>query len=128
MIGEGYAVPLADGVTLTGATYDIDDPEPAVQTAGHIENLQRLAQMLPALASDLATQDAAVARWARRVSLRDERSLADDRRARRRSRRHPRRASVCAAHGRSICRARTACTAHLHTARAVSSGPRSAPN
>jgi tRNA 5-methylaminomethyl-2-thiouridine biosynthesis bifunctional protein len=59
VIGEGYAVPLPNGITLTGATYDVDDPERAVQTAGHIENLQRLAHMLPALASTLASQDAA---------------------------------------------------------------------
>ena len=59
VIGEGYAVPLADGVTLTGATYDIDDPEPAVQAAGHIENLQRLAQMLPTLAGAFDQQHAA---------------------------------------------------------------------
>jgi tRNA 5-methylaminomethyl-2-thiouridine biosynthesis bifunctional protein len=59
VIGDGYAVPLPDGVTLTGATYDIDDPERAVQTAGHVENLQRLAQMLPTLAGTLDAQDAA---------------------------------------------------------------------
>jgi tRNA 5-methylaminomethyl-2-thiouridine biosynthesis bifunctional protein len=58
VIGDGYAVPLPDGVTLTGATFDIDDPERAVQTAGHIENLQRLAKMLPTLASALDAQHA----------------------------------------------------------------------
>jgi tRNA 5-methylaminomethyl-2-thiouridine biosynthesis bifunctional protein len=59
VIGDGYAVPLADGVTLTGATYDIDDPQPAVQAAGNLENLQRLAQMLPTFASSLEAQRAA---------------------------------------------------------------------
>jgi tRNA 5-methylaminomethyl-2-thiouridine biosynthesis bifunctional protein len=58
VIGDGYAVPLPDGVTLTGATFDIDDPERAVQIAGHIENLQRLAKMLPTLASALDAQHA----------------------------------------------------------------------
>jgi tRNA 5-methylaminomethyl-2-thiouridine biosynthesis bifunctional protein len=58
VIGDGYAVPLPDGVTLTGATFDIDDPERGVQTAGHIENLQRLAQMLPTFASNVDTQRA----------------------------------------------------------------------
>jgi tRNA 5-methylaminomethyl-2-thiouridine biosynthesis bifunctional protein len=58
VIGDGYAVPLPDGVTLTGATFDIDDPERAVQTAGHIENLQRLAQMLPTLANTVDAQHA----------------------------------------------------------------------
>jgi tRNA 5-methylaminomethyl-2-thiouridine biosynthesis bifunctional protein len=59
MIGDGYAVPLADGVTLTGATYDVDDPERSVLTAGHQENLQRLALMLPTLTSTLDAQDPA---------------------------------------------------------------------
>ncbi|SDF88264.1 bifunctional tRNA (5-methylaminomethyl-2-thiouridine)(34)-methyltransferase MnmD/FAD-dependent 5-carboxymethylaminomethyl-2-thiouridine(34) oxidoreductase MnmC [Paraburkholderia phenazinium] len=59
VIGDGYAVPLADGMTLTGATYDIDDPERTVQPAGNRENLQRLAQMLPTLGSVLEAQDPA---------------------------------------------------------------------
>ncbi|RDK01918.1 bifunctional tRNA (5-methylaminomethyl-2-thiouridine)(34)-methyltransferase MnmD/FAD-dependent 5-carboxymethylaminomethyl-2-thiouridine(34) oxidoreductase MnmC [Paraburkholderia lacunae] len=48
VIGEGYAVPLSDGLTLTGATYDLDDPDPSLRAAGHLENLERVAQMLPA--------------------------------------------------------------------------------
>ncbi|WP_341313829.1 bifunctional tRNA (5-methylaminomethyl-2-thiouridine)(34)-methyltransferase MnmD/FAD-dependent 5-carboxymethylaminomethyl-2-thiouridine(34) oxidoreductase MnmC [Paraburkholderia sp. IMGN_8] len=48
VIGEGYAVPLADGVTLTGATYDLDDPDTSLRADGHLENLERVAQMLPA--------------------------------------------------------------------------------
>ncbi|HZZ02812.1 bifunctional tRNA (5-methylaminomethyl-2-thiouridine)(34)-methyltransferase MnmD/FAD-dependent 5-carboxymethylaminomethyl-2-thiouridine(34) oxidoreductase MnmC [Paraburkholderia sp.] len=48
VIGEGYAVPLADGVTLTGATYELDDPDTALRPDGHLENLERVAQMLPA--------------------------------------------------------------------------------
>ncbi|HEY1995595.1 bifunctional tRNA (5-methylaminomethyl-2-thiouridine)(34)-methyltransferase MnmD/FAD-dependent 5-carboxymethylaminomethyl-2-thiouridine(34) oxidoreductase MnmC [Paraburkholderia sp.] len=59
VVGEGYAVPLADGVTLTGATYDIDDPECSVQTAGQIENLERIARMLPAFTRTIDTQHAA---------------------------------------------------------------------
>jgi tRNA 5-methylaminomethyl-2-thiouridine biosynthesis bifunctional protein len=54
VIGEGYAVPLADGVTLTGATYELDDPDTALRAAGHLENLERVAQMLPAFAGALA--------------------------------------------------------------------------
>ncbi|MFM0307334.1 bifunctional tRNA (5-methylaminomethyl-2-thiouridine)(34)-methyltransferase MnmD/FAD-dependent 5-carboxymethylaminomethyl-2-thiouridine(34) oxidoreductase MnmC [Paraburkholderia sp. RL17-383-BIF-A] len=50
VIGEGYAVPLADGMTLTGATYELDDPDTTLRAAGHLENLQRVAQMLPAFA------------------------------------------------------------------------------
>lgn len=59
VMGEGYAVPLPDGVTLTGATFDIDDPEREVQAAGHVENLQRLAQMLPTHTHALDAQHAA---------------------------------------------------------------------
>jgi tRNA 5-methylaminomethyl-2-thiouridine biosynthesis bifunctional protein len=51
VIGEGYAVPLPDGITLTGATYDIDDPESSLQPAGQIENLERITRMLPTLAN-----------------------------------------------------------------------------
>jgi tRNA 5-methylaminomethyl-2-thiouridine biosynthesis bifunctional protein len=49
VIGEGYAVPLADGTTLAGATYDIDDPHAALRIEAHIENIERVAQMLPSL-------------------------------------------------------------------------------
>ncbi|GAB2869311.1 bifunctional tRNA (5-methylaminomethyl-2-thiouridine)(34)-methyltransferase MnmD/FAD-dependent 5-carboxymethylaminomethyl-2-thiouridine(34) oxidoreductase MnmC [Paraburkholderia jirisanensis] len=58
VIGEGYAVPLADGITLTGATYDIDDPDPALRAEGHIENVERVANMLPSFAAALKTQQA----------------------------------------------------------------------
>lgn len=47
VIGEGYALPLLDGVTLTGATYDIDDPDTRLRDGAHIENIERVAQMLP---------------------------------------------------------------------------------
>lgn len=47
VIGEGYAVPLPDGVTLTGATYDIDDPDTRIRDDAHTENIERVAQMLP---------------------------------------------------------------------------------
>ncbi|HEX7908575.1 MAG TPA: bifunctional tRNA (5-methylaminomethyl-2-thiouridine)(34)-methyltransferase MnmD/FAD-dependent 5-carboxymethylaminomethyl-2-thiouridine(34) oxidoreductase MnmC [Paraburkholderia sp.] len=50
VMGEGYAVPLADGTTLTGATYELDDPDTSLRAAGHLENLERVAQMLPAFA------------------------------------------------------------------------------
>jgi tRNA 5-methylaminomethyl-2-thiouridine biosynthesis bifunctional protein len=50
VMGEGYAVPLANGVTLTGATYELDDPDTSLRPAGHLENLERVAQMLPAFA------------------------------------------------------------------------------
>ncbi|HVE05730.1 MAG TPA: bifunctional tRNA (5-methylaminomethyl-2-thiouridine)(34)-methyltransferase MnmD/FAD-dependent 5-carboxymethylaminomethyl-2-thiouridine(34) oxidoreductase MnmC [Paraburkholderia sp.] len=55
VIGEGYAVPLADGITLTGATYDVDDADPAQRADGHVENLERVANMLPSFGSALVT-------------------------------------------------------------------------
>jgi tRNA 5-methylaminomethyl-2-thiouridine biosynthesis bifunctional protein len=53
VIGEGYAVTLANGVTLTGATYELDDPDTSLRADGHRENIERVAQMLPAFASAL---------------------------------------------------------------------------
>ena len=49
IVGDGYAVPLGAHRTLTGATYDIDDINQQIQPAGHTENLERVAMMLPAL-------------------------------------------------------------------------------
>ncbi|MFM0227456.1 bifunctional tRNA (5-methylaminomethyl-2-thiouridine)(34)-methyltransferase MnmD/FAD-dependent 5-carboxymethylaminomethyl-2-thiouridine(34) oxidoreductase MnmC [Paraburkholderia dipogonis] len=59
VIGEGYAVPLTDGVTLTGATYELDDPDTSLRAAGHLENLERVAQMLPAFADVVARAQSA---------------------------------------------------------------------
>ena len=68
VIGEGYAVPLPDDVTLTGATYELDDADERLRAAGHIENLERVAQMLPELAT---ARDAAQAHDVRgRVAFR----------------------------------------------------------
>jgi tRNA 5-methylaminomethyl-2-thiouridine biosynthesis bifunctional protein len=59
VIGDGYAVPLESGVTLTGATYEVDDDDSTLRPAGHVENLERVARMLPGLeaaqAADRAT-------------------------------------------------------------------------
>ncbi|MGF6780515.1 bifunctional tRNA (5-methylaminomethyl-2-thiouridine)(34)-methyltransferase MnmD/FAD-dependent 5-carboxymethylaminomethyl-2-thiouridine(34) oxidoreductase MnmC [Paraburkholderia sp. GAS334] len=49
VIGEGYVVPFANDLTLTGATYNIDDLDPSLRADDHVENLARIAQMLPAL-------------------------------------------------------------------------------
>ncbi|WP_434107879.1 bifunctional tRNA (5-methylaminomethyl-2-thiouridine)(34)-methyltransferase MnmD/FAD-dependent 5-carboxymethylaminomethyl-2-thiouridine(34) oxidoreductase MnmC [Paraburkholderia caffeinilytica] len=68
VIGEGYAVPLADGVTLTGATYELDDPDTALRPDGHLENLERVAQMLPAF--DGIVDPARTAALAGRVAFR----------------------------------------------------------
>ncbi|WP_233832963.1 bifunctional tRNA (5-methylaminomethyl-2-thiouridine)(34)-methyltransferase MnmD/FAD-dependent 5-carboxymethylaminomethyl-2-thiouridine(34) oxidoreductase MnmC [Paraburkholderia sp. ZP32-5] len=55
VIGEGYAVPLANGVTLTGATYELDDPDTSLRADGHLENIERVAQMLPAFCRAIDT-------------------------------------------------------------------------
>ncbi|MDR3100688.1 MAG: bifunctional tRNA (5-methylaminomethyl-2-thiouridine)(34)-methyltransferase MnmD/FAD-dependent 5-carboxymethylaminomethyl-2-thiouridine(34) oxidoreductase MnmC [Paraburkholderia sp.] len=68
VIGDGYAVPLPGGVTLTGATYEVDDTDTALRDAGHVENLERVAHMLPGLQA-VATNAAAGA-WRGRVALR----------------------------------------------------------
>jgi tRNA 5-methylaminomethyl-2-thiouridine biosynthesis bifunctional protein len=68
VIGEGYAVPLADGVTLTGATYELDDPDTSLRPDGHLENLERVAQMLPAF--DGIVDPARAAALAGRVAFR----------------------------------------------------------
>ena len=62
LTGSGYVLPAADGVVVTGSTYDRgnDDPEPQMQ--GHEDNLRRLAQLLPhaRVAVDPAKLDGAV--------------------------------------------------------------------
>ena len=68
VIGEGYAVPLANGVTLTGATYELDDPDTSLRTEGHRENLERVAQMLPTLSN--VVDPAHLAALAGRVAFR----------------------------------------------------------
>jgi tRNA 5-methylaminomethyl-2-thiouridine biosynthesis bifunctional protein len=64
IVGDGYAVPLGQHKTLTGATYDIDDTNPHIEQSGHAENLERVARMLPALhgfGPDAATLEGRVA-------------------------------------------------------------------
>ncbi|WP_176058950.1 bifunctional tRNA (5-methylaminomethyl-2-thiouridine)(34)-methyltransferase MnmD/FAD-dependent 5-carboxymethylaminomethyl-2-thiouridine(34) oxidoreductase MnmC [Paraburkholderia sp. BCC1876] len=79
VIGEGYAVPLVDGVTLTGATYELDDPDTSLRADGHLENLERVAQMLPAfsgVASATATAQASQAAQAGRAGQMPSAALA----------------------------------------------------
>ena len=57
LIGDGYAVPLADGL-LAGATYELDDADSTPRVRGNAENLGRLAQLVPAWADDLNALDA----------------------------------------------------------------------
>lgn len=52
-IGDGYAVPLDDGTLLIGATFEPDDVDPAMRTAGHLENVERVRHLLPGLIGEL---------------------------------------------------------------------------
>jgi tRNA 5-methylaminomethyl-2-thiouridine biosynthesis bifunctional protein len=85
VIGEGYAVPLGAQSTLIGATYDIDDPDSGIRDAGHVENIERLAGMLPGLT--LTSKDVRQGRVAFRCVTSDRMpmigQLADEHAARR---------------------------------------------
>ncbi|NHL64849.1 bifunctional tRNA (5-methylaminomethyl-2-thiouridine)(34)-methyltransferase MnmD/FAD-dependent 5-carboxymethylaminomethyl-2-thiouridine(34) oxidoreductase MnmC [Burkholderia ambifaria] len=56
-IGDGYAVPLDDGTLLIGATFEPDDVDRTMRTAGHIENLERVRHLLPGLIGELPDVD-----------------------------------------------------------------------
>jgi tRNA 5-methylaminomethyl-2-thiouridine biosynthesis bifunctional protein len=43
----GVVLPAVEGVCVVGATYDLDDPDPAPRAEGHAANLERAAQILP---------------------------------------------------------------------------------
>jgi tRNA 5-methylaminomethyl-2-thiouridine biosynthesis bifunctional protein len=43
---EAYVTPPSHGVASAGATYDLDDPEPALSPASHAQNLERLRGLL----------------------------------------------------------------------------------
>lgn len=62
--GAGYAIALADGDLLCGATVDADDPEPAQRAADHARNLASLAALIG------RSVDADPARLAGRVAWR----------------------------------------------------------
>ena len=62
LTGNGYVLPAADGLVVTGSTYDRDNDDPAPQVQSHETNLLRLAQLLPGapVAADAAKLDGAV--------------------------------------------------------------------
>ena len=47
LCGDGYVTPALDGSYCVGATFDEDDPDPAVRGEAHSSNLARLRRMLP---------------------------------------------------------------------------------
>ena len=62
LTGSGYVLPAADGVVVTGSTYDRGNDDPELQAQGHEANLRRLALLLPdaRIAADAARVDGAV--------------------------------------------------------------------
>ena len=62
LTGAGYVLPAADGIVVTGSTYDRDNDDPEPQLQGHEANLLRLAQLLPhaRITLDAAKLDGAV--------------------------------------------------------------------
>ena len=51
----GYVSPAIDGLRCAGATFAVDDPEPALRARDHAENLERLRAMLPGFGAGLDT-------------------------------------------------------------------------
>jgi len=62
LTGSGYVLPAAEGMVVTGSTYDRDDDDPEPQLQGHVANLKRLPQLLPQarVTADAATLEGAV--------------------------------------------------------------------
>ncbi|MFU2488812.1 bifunctional tRNA (5-methylaminomethyl-2-thiouridine)(34)-methyltransferase MnmD/FAD-dependent 5-carboxymethylaminomethyl-2-thiouridine(34) oxidoreductase MnmC [Thauera sp. WH-1] len=51
----GYVSPEIDGLRCAGATFDVNDEDPALHAADHAENLARLEAMLPGFTRALGT-------------------------------------------------------------------------
>lgn len=47
LLRGGMLIPPVDGIAMTGASYDIDDPDPAPRPDSHAGNLERLDRILP---------------------------------------------------------------------------------
>jgi tRNA 5-methylaminomethyl-2-thiouridine biosynthesis bifunctional protein len=47
LLRGGMALPGIDGLSMVGASYDVDDEDPALRADSHAGNLARLEQMLP---------------------------------------------------------------------------------
>jgi tRNA 5-methylaminomethyl-2-thiouridine biosynthesis bifunctional protein len=57
----GMVLPAVDGLCVVGATYDLEDEDPAPRVEGHAANLERAARILPGFAFDPAAVDGRVA-------------------------------------------------------------------
>lgn len=51
----GYVSPAIDGVRCAGATFSVDDDDPALREADHLENLAKLDFILPGYARELTS-------------------------------------------------------------------------
>ncbi|MGD9951907.1 MAG: bifunctional tRNA (5-methylaminomethyl-2-thiouridine)(34)-methyltransferase MnmD/FAD-dependent 5-carboxymethylaminomethyl-2-thiouridine(34) oxidoreductase MnmC [Burkholderiales bacterium] len=49
----GMVLPAIDGVTVTGASFDLDDDDPSVRVTSHAGNLERLERIVPGAARGL---------------------------------------------------------------------------
>jgi tRNA 5-methylaminomethyl-2-thiouridine biosynthesis bifunctional protein len=57
----GMVLPALDGVCVVGATYDLEDEDPAPRVESHAANLERAARILPGFAFDPKSVDGRVA-------------------------------------------------------------------
>ncbi len=70
LLRGGMALPGVDGLSAVGASYDIDDEDPALRADSHAGNLARLEQMLPGASQGLDPEKLA-GRVAFRAVVRD---------------------------------------------------------
>jgi tRNA 5-methylaminomethyl-2-thiouridine biosynthesis bifunctional protein len=47
LLRGGMALPAVDGVSVMGASYDPNDPDPGARADSHAGNMERLARILP---------------------------------------------------------------------------------
>jgi tRNA 5-methylaminomethyl-2-thiouridine biosynthesis bifunctional protein len=57
----GMVLPAVDGLCVVGATYDLEDEDPAPRVESHAANLERAARILPGFAFDPRAVDGRVA-------------------------------------------------------------------
>jgi tRNA 5-methylaminomethyl-2-thiouridine biosynthesis bifunctional protein len=57
----GMVLPAIDGLCVVGATYDLEDEDPAPRVESHAANLERAARILPGFAFDPKSVEGRVA-------------------------------------------------------------------
>ena len=53
LLRAGYVIPPVAGVSVTGASFDLDDDDPALRTSSHAGNLERLERIAPGSSAGL---------------------------------------------------------------------------